>query len=75
MGLIDDEAIHEGCLMQIENLNLQLQSAHQDVTNISLEKNRIESELNSLRMEITSLRNNSHSKVTRYFIKIIFSQV
>ena len=63
MGLIDDEVIHEGCLMQIENLNQQMQAAHQDVTNISLEKNRIENQLNLLRVEMKSLRNSSQSKV------------
>ena len=63
MGLIDDEVIHEGCLMQIENLNQQMQAAHQDVTNISLEKNRIENQLNLLRAEMKSLRNSSQSKV------------
>jgi uncharacterized protein (DUF3084 family) len=63
MGMIDEQVIHTNCLMQIENLNQQLQMAQQDVTNISLEKNKFENEVISLRQELSSLKNSSIKNV------------
>jgi uncharacterized protein (DUF3084 family) len=61
LGILDEGVVHEQCQLQVDNLNIQLQAANQDVTNISIEKNKLENELSSLRLEMRSLRESKSS--------------
>jgi uncharacterized protein (DUF3084 family) len=69
LGILDDNVIHENCQMEIENLNMQLTAAQSDVTNISIEKNKLESEVQTLRMQLQSVNRNVSVRIEIKFNK------
>ena len=69
MGMIDDEVIHEQCMVEINSLNQQLINSQKDVTNISVEKNRLENELNSLTIQLENMQKNVSVSKKIYLIK------
>ena len=69
MGIIDDEVIHEQCMIEINSFNQQLMNSKKDVTNISVEKNRLENELNSLTIQLEKMQKNDSVSKKIYLIK------
>ena len=63
MGLIDDEEIHENCMMEVNNLNQQIISIQNESTQTNLEKNRLETLVHKLRAELQNLKS-SHSNIS-----------